>query len=159
MSAETFPQIRCEEVVREDGCQELRVLYRGCGAATREALHIMTEGLRDFGISEADLQTAQQVMAEILNNVVEHAYADNLNGLIEIRLICEASAIRAQIIDAGRPMPGEVAPDPAPPNPAGMPEGGFGWCIIRAMTDEVSYVRERGRNNLSIAFRLHDTGR
>ncbi|SFG86530.1 serine/threonine-protein kinase RsbW [Palleronia marisminoris] len=153
MSAEARPKIHHEEVPHTDGRRELRVFYVSNDVATREALVGVARELRGFGLCECELQTVQQVLAEILNNVVEHACADDTSALIELRVILEESIIHAQVIDSGRPMPGGTLPEPAPPHPTDLPEGGFGWCIIRAMADRISYVREGGRNRLSVSLR------
>ena len=155
MPADPSCLIHHEKIPRSDGRQELRVLYPSRNIGTRHALETVADGLCGFGIAESDIQAVQQVLAEILNNVVEHAYGDDADCLIELRIVREDSSIRAQVIDTGRPMPGGQAPDPDCPDPCAMPEGGFGWYIIRALSDDVTYVRDGERNTLSVALKLH----
>ena len=144
--------MRHEEVLQIDGRQELHVLYPSHDIATRAALETMADRLRGFGLSECDTQRVQQVLAEILNNVVEHACAGDGGALIELRVILDEGTIHAHVFDSGKPMPGGTLPEPAPPHPTELSEGGFGWCIIRAMADRISYAREDGRNRLSVSL-------
>lgn len=154
MPTEPDRDIHHEEIPHADGRQELRVLYPSHDVATRNALETMADGLRRFGMGDCDIHTVQQVLAEILNNVVEHACAGDGNALIELRVILDGGAVHAHVTDSGRPMPGGTAPTSALPPPAELPEGGFGWGIIHAMADTVSYVREGRRNTLSVSLRL-----
>lgn len=155
MPAEAHLKIHLEEVPHTDERQELRVSCVGDDFATREALVGVAHRLRGFGPCECEIETVQQVLAEILNNVVEHAGPDDARTLIELRVILDDGTIHAQVIDAGRPMPDGTLPEPALPHPTDLPEGGFGWCIIRAMADRISYTREGGRNRLSVLLRGH----
>ena len=53
-------------------------------------------------------------------------------------------------------MPGESIPDPKEPDldvsTADLPEGGFGWGLIRTLSSGLSYRRMSERNRL--AFRI-----
>ena len=81
-------------------------------------------------LSDDSRGTVEIVLAEALNNVVEHAYAD-YPGRIEIGITPGEGFVFVQLVDAGLPMPeGEL--------PGGrlgktteiqdLPEGGFG-CL------------------------------
>ena len=37
-----------------------------------------------------------------------------------------------------------------------LPEGGFGWFLIRQLSETVTYLRQGDRNNLSLTFPLSD---
>lgn len=97
------------------------------------------------------------VLAEVLNNIVEHAYAGTV-GDISIRLVRTACGIDCCIRDAGRPMP-----DLCPPH-GGLiaweadapPEGGFGWHLIHLLTEGLHYRRAGAQNELR--FHLPDAG-
>ncbi|MFN7053455.1 MAG: ATP-binding protein, partial [Gemmobacter sp.] len=97
--------------------------------------------------------TAEVVLAEALNNIVEHAYAAS-EGDIEITLTSDKGGLTCRIVDHGRPMPAHRLPDgtlPAP-DPLPPPEGGFGWYLIRTLSRDLEYRHADGRNHLS--FRL-----
>ena len=98
--------------------------------------------------------TAEIVLAEVLNNIVEHAYADQ-PGEIRVEVRRGTAGIRCQIRDRGRPMPGDMPPlGHLRPMAEGddLPEGGFGWFLIRALAQDLTYARDGDENVLS--FRL-----
>lgn len=106
------------------------------------------------GIPEDDRGTAEIVLAEALNNIVEHAYSGQ-NGEIEISLQVSTNALVCRISDSGLPMPDCVLPSGKLAEHGereDLPEGGFGWHLIRRLSSDLKYHRESGRNHLS--FRL-----
>jgi len=100
--------------------------------------------------------TAEIVLAEALNNIVEHAYAQG-RGQIEVQVSHAPPGILCQIADDGQPMPEVGVPQgllPSIDRQGDLPEGGFGWYLIRTMTEGLDYQRIGGRNLLS--FRIND---
>lgn len=113
--------------------------------------------LVDLDLSDDGFACAELVLAEVLNNVVEHAYAVR-EGYIELDLRHCDGALACTVTDTGRPMPRGT-----PPSGNEMvvnvpledvPEGGFGWFLIRSLTHELAYRRERGANRLSFKLPL-----
>lgn len=124
--------------------------------ATRLVLADLVNGLMLAGLDADDLATVELILAEALNNVVEHAYADGA-GPVELSVEMRGHELACKIVDSGRPMPAGDAPDPPLPvinPPVEMPEGGFGWHIIRCLTSDLSYCRDGGRNTLSMRVPL-----
>ncbi len=123
--------------------------------AVRRALADAMAGLVQTG-GPADIGLVELVLAEVLNNIVEHAYAGIAPGPIRLLLLQEAQVLTCRIEDEGRPMPGEVLPDGRLPEIAAdlsdLAEGGWGWALVRTLADDLQYRREAGRNQLS--FRL-----
>lgn len=99
--------------------------------------------------------TAQIVLAEVLNNIVEHAYSQ-YTGEILIKLAKRPGALVCEIADRGVCMPDERLPEgklkPLVPGQE-LPEGGFGWFLIRSLSQDLCYRRADGENLLS--FRLN----
>jgi serine/threonine-protein kinase RsbW len=122
---------------------------------TRLVLSDIDRALRHRGVPVTARETVEIVLAEIINNVVEHAYSEH-PGPVELRLQASAGAIDCVIIDEGVGMPGGMLPDPARRSVtlpmADLPEGGFGWSLIRDLADDLSYHRKDGKNHL--AFRI-----
>jgi len=119
---------------------------------TRRVLADLIDGLGQAGVGEDDRSNAELILAEVLNNIAEHAYADGV-GPVELRVEVRRSGLACQIADRGQPMPASDAPDPdlpliAPPDH--LPEGGFGWHIIRCLTSDLRYARDRGWNRLTM---------
>lgn len=93
--------------------------------------------------------SAEIVLAEALNNVVEHAYAGT-NGTILIELAAGVGALACVVRDSGHPMPGLNIPEGRLPAMADdLPEGGFGWHLIRTLSRDLTYCRQGGQNVLS----------
>jgi serine/threonine-protein kinase RsbW len=100
--------------------------------------------------------TVELALAEVLNNVVEHAYACRTPGPVRVELCRRTDGLFCRIEDEGWPMPDLQLPE-GRSGPVGGPiedlaEGGWGWGLIRALTADISYERRGGTNRL--AFRI-----
>jgi serine/threonine-protein kinase RsbW len=132
----------------------LRVLARN--RSIRDALAEVRARLARMNIIEEELTTVEVVLAEVMNNVAEHAYAWRRDGEMVLGLRLTAEGLLISVTDEGLPMPDAELPfgerlDPTVPL-GDMPEGGFGWLIIRQLARDVGYVRRQGVNQLS--FRI-----
>jgi serine/threonine-protein kinase RsbW len=119
----------------------------------RDALAEVRSRLGRMALSDEEITTVEVVLAEVMNNVAEHAYAWRRDGEMILGLRQTRDGILVSVTDEGRPMPDDDLPfgdrlDPTVPIEE-MPEGGFGWLIIRQLARDVSYVRENGVNQLS----------
>lgn len=110
------------------------------------------DALSRDGIRDDDLWTLELILAEALNNVTEHAYA-GASGPVELEVEQRAGGLCCRVSDHGRPMPDDDAPNPPLPviePPDHLPEGGFGWHIIRSLTADLTYRRLEGCNTLTM---------
>jgi serine/threonine-protein kinase RsbW len=126
--------------------------------ATRETLIEVTEALTAAGLSDDDVANAELILAEALNNIVEHAYAD-ISGPVDLHIEICRDGLACALCDQGREAPLNYPPDPPLPEmepPVGLPEGGFGWHIIRCLTTDLRYRRVEDWNQLS--FRVPFSG-
>ena len=132
-----------------------RIVIPSDPVAVRDALHALFDTLLLRSLPDAERGTAEIVLAEALNNIVEHAYAMN-QGEIELTLHLSQSELACRITDSGAPMPSDQLPEglltPLSP-PDDLPEGGFGWFLIRTLARDLHYRRIDGQNQLS--FRLN----
>lgn len=123
--------------------------------AVRAALLELTDGLIRRGVPGAALGSIELVLAEVLNNVVEHAYARG-TGPIEITLTPTGRHLQCRVCDQGRGMPQNALPKAAEiavDGPiADLPEGGFGWTLIHKLADDIAYTRAGDTNRLT--FRI-----
>jgi serine/threonine-protein kinase RsbW len=122
----------------------------------REALAEVRARLARMNLMEEELTTVEVVLAEVMNNVAEHAYAWRRDGEMVLGLRMTAEGLAISVTDDGLPMPNAELPfgerlDPTLPLDD-MPEGGFGWLIIRQLAREVTYRRHQDVNQLS--FRI-----
>ncbi len=111
-------------------------------------------GLMDtpaFRLLDADSrEVAELVLAEVLNNIAEHAYGGG-GGPVSLALRQRAGELACRVADKGRPMPGNRLPDATLPDLApsdSLPQGGFGWPLIRGLTCRLRYRRQTGFNIL-----------
>lgn len=95
---------------------------------------------------------AELVLAEALNNVVEHACAHRPDAMIEVTLEWRAAALTCRIVDEGAEMPGGLPGVTDTPRAEDLPEGGFGWCLIHALACDLRYTRARNRNCLEFTI-------
>ena len=100
--------------------------------------------------------TVELVLAEALNNIVEHAY-DRDDGPIGLRLQRQPNRLLCHVCDAGAPMPNRQLPQGSA-QPIGantvLAEGGYGWFLIRALAENLVYRRIEARNHLSFQLNI-----
>jgi serine/threonine-protein kinase RsbW len=104
------------------------------------------------------IQSVRLCMAEAMNNIVEHAYGGHEGHQIQADIKLTASQYEVELVDEGEPMPGGVAPDGVDcfdeTDLDALPEGGFGWMLIRSEMDAVDYQRCGERNVLRMQKKL-----
>jgi serine/threonine-protein kinase RsbW len=107
------------------------------------------------GLDDAACGRIEIVLAEALNNVVEHASLDPKDE-ITLDMTLAPDGVGVDLRDPGAPLPGLTPPRGDPPtladNRDALPEGGFGWFLIRALTSDLHYARTDGENRLSLRF-------
>lgn len=117
-------------------------------AVLRRVVSALGESLTEDAAGMVEL-----ALAEALNNIVEHAYADLPPGPIRLSLTRQPGSVVCLIKDEGRPMPNLEAPDGALQKVANrvedLPEGGWGWSLIRALTTDLHYRRQANQNQLT----------
>ncbi len=135
---------------------ELRLIFASDPMAVRQALESILSGLDPLSLSKEECETAELVLAEVMNNIVKHAYADTREGVIELRLSHDKHGLTCVLFDDGLPMPDGNPPLGKNHNLScatkDLPEGGFGWFLIRELSQDLGYSRENKKNRLS--FRL-----
>ncbi len=139
--------------------QRVHLVFPGNQMAVRKALAECMKGLVDLALSDEHKTEVELVLAEVLNNVVEHAYQECDIGVIELEVLRDEDEIRVKVLDDGVPMPGGSMPGGRPHDldnlgEQDLPEGGFGWFLIRELTHDLHYRRDGNRNHLSFCMRL-----
>lgn len=136
------------------GQGQVELALQSTPLAVRHALSGLFRDDRLGCLQEHQRGTAELLLAEVLNNVVEHAYA-NGTGDIEVSVALRGRSLMFRVQDRGEELPGHVLPPgqlDAYGRHSDLPEGGFGWHMIRALAKDVEYRRQDGCNQLS--FRL-----
>ena len=129
------------------------VVFRRSFPARPDAvrLTLISFGERMLPHAGADLTgRSELVLAELLNNIALHGHAGDPGPepLIDLCVAARPDGLCCSISDDGALLP-ESCLSPRLPEPAGHPEGGFGWFLIDHLTRSLGYSRENGRNHLA----------
>ncbi|AJE45138.1 ATP-binding protein [Celeribacter indicus] len=148
--------MRAEGTAETSPDTRVRIILPANTLTVRRTLRSIRAGLEPLGIARDEIASVEIVLAELLNNIVEHAYAGIAGGMIDLRLLRNADGLCCTILDTGRSMPGDEPPPGRQAEPGcatpDLAEGGFGWFLIRALTCDLEYVRHGHCNRTS--FRM-----
>lgn len=122
----------------------------------RVALAQITAALVTLSIPPEDRATVEIVLAEVLNNIVEHGYAPGDAGPIWMALLLDGAGMQVTISDFGRPLPPALLHPAASPDPQRLPEGGFGWFLIHSLTTDLRAGRAGTLNRLTFRVPRRD---
>lgn len=127
--------------------------------AVRDALEQLKSGLGPLALDPDEMGTIELVLAEAMNNIVEHAYPPGApQGPIALHCQAHPAGIAFLIEDRGRPMPDGQLPMGKPVDLGvdfgDMPEGGFGWFLIKDLAKDVEYQRLGSTNRLRFRMTL-----
>lgn len=142
--------MQCDQKDQSSACS-FRMTIEADPFAVRQGLRRLMAADVLQGLSEDGRGVSQIVLAEVLNNVVEHAYAED-SGVIEVEVALIGDHLHCRVLDYGRPMPGGQPPDPTLAPAEDLPEGGFGWYLIRTLSRRLDYRRLEGRNELCFSL-------
>jgi len=107
------------------------------------------------GVRPETITNVQIVLAEALNNIVEHGFKHQKNGHVGINIDLSEAAIVVRLTDDGVAFtPPEVEQSPLRDKNDldNLPEGGFGWFLIRKITSYYEFHRLNGKNYLLLKF-------
>jgi len=131
----------------ENAC---RVTIGSCALSIREGLKQLLSDPLLQDLSSDERGSAEIVLAEVLNNVVEHAYA-RYDGEAVITVNRGSDGIYFCVTDFGLPFPAGNLPKGDLPDfgdDPDLPEGGYGWNLIRTLTHDLTYCRRDAQNHL-----------
>jgi len=124
-----------------------------------EDLALLERGLARFAEEHAlparELRRLNLVLDEIVTNLIEHAYDDEAEHAIRIRLALAGRELRIEVEDDGRPFdPLAVAAPELDTAPGGRRIGGLGLHFVRRSVDALEHRRLGGRNLLRLRKRI-----
>ncbi len=138
-----------------------RTAFRATFDNVRLAVETAMSTLQPLELSIEDASSIEIVLAESLNNVVEHAYPPEHPGDIKLVLRHGRAGLLIEIRDRGKPMPNGRTPDGEHPDDASpqphTPEGGYGWFLIKQLARDMVYDRENGENFLIFRMPLGES--
>ncbi len=139
-------------------CPDFVVSFSSDALAVRDALANLLQHLACLDLNADDTATFELVAAEVLNNIVEHAYAGRADGVIRIWFNQKPDGLHLRFGDEGLEMSGGSFPGSKAADPGvefyDLPEGGFGWFMIQVLTKDLTYRRKGRRNLLTLRFPL-----
>ena len=122
----------------------------------RTALATISDRLRASWLGRDQADSVEIALAEAINNVVEHAYAKAEPGTVRVSCTLRDTHLEIRICDAGVPLPDNRLPPGLAADVSvareDLPEGGFGWFLIRELTSDIRYDRCGLINHLSLRF-------
>lgn len=138
------------------GAPDIHLVFAATDEAVRHALKSVRETLLSLKVDELTLGTIEIVLAEAANNIVEHAYPASALGTVTLLSRIENKLVRFELRDTGTALPGGELPPKQNHNLSAdledLPEGGFGWGLIRDMSTKLTYRRSNGRNILRFSI-------
>jgi serine/threonine-protein kinase RsbW len=125
----------------------------------REGIGTVVTRLRTLGLNDDRAGDVEIALAEAVNNVVEHSYPDtDARGCVGISARWVDDQLTLKIMDGGTPLEGGNMPAGREADLSvaleDLPEGGFGWFLIRQLTESVSYERQQDKNILCLIFNV-----
>lgn len=130
--------------------------------AVRSSLEVLIEDMADRKFLPEECGTVELVLAEVLNNIAEHAYEERGDGRIELVMDYDSSGMCFDLRDFGKPMPdgktplGEQANLNVPVDD--LPEGGYGWFLIGELARDLVYERSGDANHLTFRMNVGAVG-
>jgi serine/threonine-protein kinase RsbW len=112
---------------------------------------------RDNRFSDKLIFDVNLVLEEVVNNVISYAYKDNNEHEISISMELEGQVLVLKVEDDGTPFNPLAVPEPDIDKPLEEREpGGLGLFLVRKMTDELGYKREKDRNILIMKKKIQE---
>jgi serine/threonine-protein kinase RsbW len=132
------------------GGQSFQLVIAADPLSVRDGLACLTAAAPVANLPADHRATTELVLAEVLNNVAEHAYPLG-GGTVAVSLRLTGIGLSCLVADTGLPMPDGTLPKGFLPR-VDLPEGGFGWHLIRSLTQNLHYARSDGQNRLSFVI-------
>lgn len=141
--------------ITADDPQTVEIVLPADPESVSKSLRIVARTGMMLRLAQDHRGMVELVLAEALNNIVEHAY-DREYGKIYMRLNLGPQDLHCRIEDNGRPMSDGSLPSGELQlfdQSGEVAEGGFGWFLIRSLSHDLDYRRIGERNQLS--FRIN----
>lgn len=114
-----------------------------------EIREFVGEIARKGGFSDKDVYNIQLATDEAASNIIEHAYENRPDGILELSCGVNKDVITIMLVDHGESFdPSEV---PLPDLKADLSDrkiGGLGIFLMRKLMDEVTYEPRPNRSNV-----------
>lgn len=105
-------------------------------------------------IDESQVGLLELILVEAINNVIEHAYANQAGNDIEVAFNIKDQNIIMHVSDQGTAVPAHLRDGDKMPDSQQLPEGGWGLGLINALADDVSFSSDEGMNTVTLTKQL-----
>ena len=154
------PSTGNKRVVHDASVPFLEIILDADPFRVREALNKVISKITPMVVFKERIADLELVLAEVINNIVEHAYSVDKYGDIELRIWVKEQEVRCVLMDAGNPIPNcldySVDQPEIGTDITALPEGGFGRFIVQSLTKNLQYKRASGKNLVSFDMELAD---
>lgn len=109
-----------------------------------------------IGVPQNKITNIQIVVAEALNNIIEHGFSIENFGTIDIQIEVDDDSTVVELMDNGKKFtPPNISKTPLIDSTdfENLPEGGFGWFLITEITSSFELQRHLNMNKLILRFR------
>ena len=115
-----------------------------------EVYDFISVTLASVRASEQNVALLEMVADEIFTNIMSYAYEEDADKWVALEMRLEDETVTMTFTDGGRPFDPLETPPPDITLPASERKiGGLGIHIVRTVMDDVSYLRDGGRNILT----------
>jgi serine/threonine-protein kinase RsbW len=132
--------------------ETLRAELTATVQAVRDALVNLTARLASR-MPRAECEVLELALGEVLTNIARHAYDPCAPGPVTVSIWLDEGGAHCTVTDLGRPFPVGLLSGETwrrlPERTEDLPEGGFGWPLIRSLARDLRYRRDMGVNQLS----------
>jgi serine/threonine-protein kinase RsbW len=125
----------------------------------QKILRFVARGAQEAGLSEDEIFHVELCCDEASTNIIEHAYAEDEEGEINVRYQIKSDEFRIVFEDNGRVFNPDTVPAPKPPPPPPPPGepvddfidnlqiGGLGIHFMRQLMDDVHFDLDKESGN------------
>ena len=118
-------------------------------------LTVLRQHVENFGqmagLSQDCLFEVILCLDELFTNIVSYGFDDDRHHLIQFTLQIDDDVLILNVEDGGIPFnPLSKQESPIPIDPKNIKIGGLGIHIVKKLTNDICYQRDRGKNHLTL---------
>jgi serine/threonine-protein kinase RsbW len=130
---------------------ELALQIKTTFAAVHSANEAVSRWLAERDTPAEVQYLANLVIEELVTNCIKYGYEDASEHVVEVKLQLAANELAVTVTDDGQPFNPLELPAPNLQAPVeSRPIGGLGIHLVRQMSDRMEYVRDNGKNRVTV---------
>jgi serine/threonine-protein kinase RsbW len=121
--------------------------------ALEPAQQRLSSFLTQHGVAGKPLFACEGVLEELLVNLINHAFDDGQDHLIDVQVDLRSGEVQLQFTDDGRAFDATAQAEPQLPSTIDEARpGGLGLLLVRRWAQGLDYQRDGARNRLSVSI-------